>query len=179
MGYVLSLVDGALRFATQQGPISETAALGRGAFLVGYQGYGAFETLLYERDGDMQTRWASHGHYLVSETDVRVIEMENVLPSKMHLARLLPGGVVVRGARLDGYYTAKPSLRADNTALFFRNGALLAARDLVIDERLELGAADDGLLATPIVTGDRNAYFAFFGWRSRASEPPRLVRVDD
>jgi hypothetical protein len=49
-GYVVSLSDGVLRFMTEQGPISEVAALGEGAFLVGYQGYDSFETLLYGRD---------------------------------------------------------------------------------------------------------------------------------
>ena len=93
-GYVLSLSDGAIRFTTQQGPISEVAALSGGDFLVGYQGYGAFETLHYGRDGRIEGRWATHGHYAVAGDDIRVIEMENVLPSKMHLARIVDGGTV-------------------------------------------------------------------------------------
>jgi hypothetical protein len=54
VGYVLSLSDGELRFVTQHGPISEMAALGGGAFLVGFQRYGAFETLRYGREGQIE-----------------------------------------------------------------------------------------------------------------------------
>ena len=84
-GYVVSLTDGALRFTTKIGPISEVAPLGGGAFSVGYQGYGAFETLRYDRDGHVREQWASHGYYLVGD-GIRVIELENTPPSKMHLA---------------------------------------------------------------------------------------------
>lgn len=177
IGYVLSLAEGALRFTTKQGPLSEAAPLGDGAFLVGYQGYGAFETLRYERDGKAHTRWASHGYYLVTEADVRVVEMANVLPSKMHLARLLPNGAVVQGARLDGYQTSRPCQRRDGTALFVRDGALLAARDLAIDERLQLWAADDRLSSTPVLTNGQSAYLAFTK-ASSAGGSSQLVRAD-
>jgi hypothetical protein len=176
-GYVLSLDEGALRFATKKGPIQETAALGGGAFLVGYQGYGAFETVRYERDGLTQLRWASHGRYVISGADVRVIEMENALPSKMHLARLLPSGETVRGAWLDGYCTSLPCLLDDGTVLFFRHGSLQAARDLVIDERLDLGDPGDRFFSMSIAAGNQSAYFALSNWTD-ATESGRLVRVD-
>jgi hypothetical protein len=57
-GYVVSLTDGALRYTTQNGPIHEVAPIGEGAFLVGYQGYGAFETLQYDREGRVSERWS-------------------------------------------------------------------------------------------------------------------------
>jgi hypothetical protein len=66
-GYILAENDGELRFLTQQGPIQEVAPLGKGAFLVGFQGYGAFETLRYEREGQMQLRWPTHGYYAVTD----------------------------------------------------------------------------------------------------------------
>jgi hypothetical protein len=175
-GYVLSLTDGALRFTTQRGPLDATAALGGGAFLVGYQGYGVFETLRYGRDGFVQTRWASHGHYIPARDELRVIEMENVLPSQMHLARLLADGSVTRGARLDGYYTSPPCLRPDGTALFVRKGTLIAARDVAIDDRVELCAVDDRILSTQIAAAGESAYVALWG-RADAVRP-RLVRVD-
>ncbi len=174
-GYVVSLTDGSLRFTTSKGPISKVAALGGGAFLVGYQGYGAFETLRYERDGRVHTRWASHGYYVVEGDDVRVIEMENVLPSKMRLVRLLAEGAVEKGARLKGYYTSEPYLQADGTLLFFRAGELLAARNLSIDDRLVLGSADASSFATPIVGGDGSVYFVF---TPAGGEGSRLVRVE-
>jgi hypothetical protein len=151
--------------------------LGGGAFLVGYQGYGAFETLRYEHDGRTRTRWATHGRYVVTSSDVRVIEMENVHPSKMHLARLIPGGEVIRGAWLDGYYTSLPCVRADGTVLFFRDGALQAARDLQVDDRLELCDSRDRILSTPIVASDQSVYFAL-GSAPSSGESARLVRVD-
>jgi hypothetical protein len=174
-GYVASLTDGALRFTTQTGPISEVAPLGGGGFLVGYQGYGAFETLRYDRDGHVPERWASHGHYVVGDS-VRVIELENTLPSKMHLARLLPGGAVTRGDWLDGYYTSRPLLGADGTAYFFRNGAVLAARDLRIEERLALTAPDDRLFSTGVGGGERSYYLAYVQATGRAGAT--LVRID-
>jgi hypothetical protein len=176
-GYVLSLDDGALRFTTKQGPIHATASLGGGAFLVGYQGYGAFETLRYERDGRTRTRWATHGHYVVASNDVRVIEMENVFPSKMHLARRTLGGEVIRGAWLDGYSTSLPCVHADGTVLFFRDGALQAARDLQIDDKLELCDSRDRIPSTQIVAGDQSAYFAL-GSAPSSGDSARLVRVD-
>jgi hypothetical protein len=175
VGYVVSLSDGALRFTTQQGPISEVAPAGGGAFLVGYQGYGAFETLHYDRDGRVSERWASHGYYLVGD-GVRVIELENTLPSKMHMVRLLAGGAVAKGEWLDGYYTSRPLLGADGTAYFFRKGAVLAARDLSIDERLVLIAPDDGVFSTAIAGGERGFYLAYTGGTGEAGA--RLVRID-
>jgi hypothetical protein len=177
-GYALSLADGTLRFTTKMGPLSEAATLGNGAFLVGYQGYGAFETLRYERDGRGSMRWASHGHYLVTGDDIRVIELENVLPSKMHIARLLPDGSVVRGAWLEGYYTSRPHLRSDGTILFCRAGALVMARDLAIERRLAIASADEDLLSTRIVGDDESAYFALTPIRLGDAKP-RLVHVID
>ena len=174
-GYVASLADGTLRFTTQTGPISKVAAVGGGAFLVGYQGYGAFETLRYDRDGRVAERWASHGHYLVGD-GVRVVELENRLPSTMHLARLLPGGAVTRGDWLDGYYTSRPLLGADGTAYFFRKGVVLAARDLAVAERLPLTAADDGLFSTAIAGGEHGFYLAYT--QRAQSAGASLVRVD-
>ena len=89
-GYAVSLVDGAPHFVTKLGPIDEVAVLGGCEFLVGYQGYGAFETFLYDASGQAKTRWQSHGFYAIHNQDIRVIEMETVLPSKMRLVRPAP-----------------------------------------------------------------------------------------
>lgn len=173
-GYVVSLADGELRFTTRTGPIDEVAAIDEGAFLVGYQGYGAFETLRYDRDGCVPERWASHGYYLVGD-GVRVIELENRLPSTMHLVRLLPGGVLTKGEWLDGYYTSRPLLRADGTAYFFRKGAVLAARDLSIDERLVLTTTDELLFSTAIA-GDAAGRGFYLAYTQGADT--FLVRID-
>jgi len=174
-GYVLSLADGAVRFTTQKGPISEVAPLGGGAFLVGFQGYGAFETLRYERDGRMQSRWQSHGFYVIKNDDVRVVEMENTLPSKMHLVRLLPNGSVVKGDWLDGYYTSTPFHRTDGTLYFYRNGEILVAQDIAIDERLTISTPEGMLYSTRIVGDERGICFAYM---HAGKIGARLVRVN-
>src|SRR5262245_58487755 len=45
IGYAVALTDGALRYTTQRGPIHSVKAWSPGAFLVGYMGYGLFETV--------------------------------------------------------------------------------------------------------------------------------------
>ena len=80
IGYVTSLRHGALRHVTKQGPIHCVQPLGSGAFLVGYMGYGAFETVLYSGHGTEQQQWNSHGHCVVSGSDIVVIEMNNANP---------------------------------------------------------------------------------------------------
>jgi hypothetical protein len=172
-GYVVSLADGALRFTTRSGPIDEVAPLGAGEFLVGYQGYGKFETLRYDRSGREAERWESHGYYVVGD-DVRVIELENV-HSKMHLVRLLPGGEVTKGAWLDGHYTSRPFLDTDGTIYFFRKGDLLSARDLSITERLLLTAGDRSF-STEIVKREQSLYFAYS--QESAGTRARLLRID-
>jgi hypothetical protein len=159
-GYIVSLSDGVLRFMTEHGPISEVAALGGGAFLVGYQGYSSFETLRYERDGRVQMRWPSQGHYVITGEDVRVIECSNHTSSRLHLARLLPDGSVAKGARLYGTDASPPFLRADGTLFFVREGAVLAVGDLSIKERLKLRPPDDSYHSYAVAGDDTGIYIA-------------------
>ncbi len=84
---------------------------------------------------------------------------------------------MTKGAWLGGYYTSPPFLAADGTLFFFRNSTLMAARDLLIDEQLELGLPDDRLCSTEIVSGDRSLYFAYMR-PTATEETARLVRVD-
>lgn len=172
-GYVVGLDDGALRYVTRTGPITEVAPAGGGAFLIGYQGYGAFETLRYERDGTVTGRWPSHGHYLVGQ-DVRVIELTNAGAS-MHVTRLLPRGAVTRGERLEGYYTSRPLVAPDATAYIFRAGAVLAVRDLSIERRLRLASPGDNLYSTAMAGTEEALCCAYM----QAAMEPRatLVRV--
>jgi hypothetical protein len=176
-GYVVSLADGSLQFVTKLGPIHEIAAFGSGEYLVGFQGYGAFETLLYAANGQVQARWPSHGRYVIYDRDIRVIEMENVLPSKMRLARLLPGGALTKGDLLNGYYTSTPHLRADGAYVFYRDGTLFAARETSISEHIMLCSPDESVYSTKIVADDRGMYFAYTR-RSDNLFATSLVRVD-
>ena len=175
--YSLSLDDGSIRFTTKTGPLHNVGALGDGAFLVGYQGYGAFETLRYERNGFVQASWASQGHYVISGRDIRVIEVDNTIPSRSHIARLAKGGTVRKGAWLVDPQPSAPFLSEDGWLFFICNEELLAARNLSIHKRLVLWPPDISLFPTEIVGNATSIYLAF----SQHSPNPfvaRLVRVD-
>jgi hypothetical protein len=154
MGYAVALADGALRYTTAQGPIDQVASRSPGEFLVGYMGYGAFQTVLYDRGGNRLHRWDSQGHYVISGDDVRVIEMENRGVSRSRLARLNDDGSVIRGDLLEGYSTSEPYLHDDGTIYFARDGMLVAARDLLIDDRIVIRKrSEDGVFHTRVLAG--------------------------
>jgi hypothetical protein len=70
-------------------------------------------------------KWPVDGYVsLLPSGAIHVIEMENVLPSKMYASALMHGGVVNRGSHLDGYYTSRPALTADGELIFWRNDEL-------------------------------------------------------
>jgi hypothetical protein len=82
---------------------------------------------------------------------------------------------VTKGEWLDGYYTSRPLLGADGTAYFFRKGAVVAARDLSVDERLVLTAPHDDLFSTAIAGGQQGFYLAY---SQAGSAGASLVRID-
>ena len=127
-------------------------------------------------DRALTASWASHGHYAIKDDDVRVVELENVLPSKMHLVRLLPGGSVQKGAWLDGYATSRPLVRADGTLVFFRDGSLYVARDLSIDASVVLCAPNETLHTLPVV-GDRESAYVSYVRESDSHRSGLLERV--
>ena len=128
--YGIDVATGGVVYTTPPGPYQELAAAHEpGAFLVGVQGYGAFETRLVDREGHAGTTWASHGIALLGEP-LRLIELENTLPSRSHVAILLPDGRVEHGARLPGYYTSRVIVASDGRAVFWRDDALvIVSRD--------------------------------------------------
>jgi hypothetical protein len=183
MAYVVSVDDGAFRYSTEMGPIQEVAALDGGEFLAGYEGYGAFSTYRYGADGTIVDRWRSHGHYVVRDEDIRVVELRGD-GGAMHLTRLKPNGTIARGARLDGYYTSRPCTSPDGLLLFFRRGLVYAVRNLSIAERLPVFDRDENVFATEMEIGPGCVYVGF-----TVHHPPRdpsrrlefesyLVRVD-
>lgn len=142
VGFVISSRHGEIVFTTAAGPIDQVAGLDDGRFLVGYEGYGDFDTLRYGRDGRVEDAWASHGFYVVDGTDVRVVETRGSTASKSHLARLESGGRVRRGAELPGYYTSPPLVRADGSLIFVRAGQVFFCRDLEVIETTTISGAD-------------------------------------
>ncbi|MFI6880021.1 hypothetical protein ACIBL6_41925 [Streptomyces sp. NPDC050400] len=125
--FFLDLADGAVVSATSPAPSGRKAIAGPGEFLIGSQGYGEFTTGRYDREGNVTVRWASHGALLVDDGGtVRGPELENRLPSRSRFRRLAPDGSLVDGPALTGYSTSCPAMDREGTAVFWRDGKLLA-----------------------------------------------------
>jgi len=128
IGFGIDVETGSVLYATPPAPHGELApapatAAGPGAFFVGLQGYGFFETSLVDRDGRAVTRWQSHGIVLPGDP-VRVIEKENRLPSRCRVSTLHADGTVARGVHLPSYYTSPVVIAADGSAVFWRDHAV-------------------------------------------------------
>jgi hypothetical protein len=135
IGYGIDVHSGSLVYTTPPAPYAEiSGALDVGSFLVGIQGYGAFETRLVDRNGVVRTIWPSHGLAVIG-SPTRVVELENVLPSRSHVATLLDDGTVSRGAHLPGYSTSPVLVGDDGSLVFWRENALM--RVTPDNERLE------------------------------------------
>jgi hypothetical protein len=125
--YCLDVDNGRLLWTTPLRPSSSLAIAGQGEFLVGVQGYGAFDTYHYGPDGAVRQHWPSHGYLLVTgEGEFRGVEMENSMPSRMSFSVFLRDESVRKGPHLNGYYTTYPVLDAQGVAAFWRNGKLRA-----------------------------------------------------
>ncbi|MGQ4487412.1 hypothetical protein ACN6LM_004460 [Streptomyces sp. SAS_281] len=140
--FFLDLDSGATISVTAPAPTGRKAIAGPGQFLLGSQGYGAFSTGRFGRDGVETARWASHGAMLVDKNGgVCGPELENSLPSRSRFRQLAPDNSLVDGPPLTGYYTSYPAMDSEGTAVFWRDGKLLA-----VDTDLaghELFAMDD------------------------------------
>ncbi|WP_078096083.1 hypothetical protein [Streptomyces sp. fd1-xmd] len=140
--FFLNLESGETISATSPAPTGRKAIAGPGQFLIGSQGYGAFMTSLYGRDGAETASWASQGAMLVDRNgSVSGPELENHLPSRSRFRRLTPDNTLVDGPALTGYYTSHPAMDCEGTTVFWRDGKLLA-----VDADLaghELFAMDD------------------------------------
>ncbi|WP_326674950.1 hypothetical protein [Streptomyces sp. NBC_01237] len=140
--FFLNLDSGETVSATSPAPTGRKAIAGPGQFLIGSQGYGAFTTGRFGRDGAETARWASHGAMLVDRNGrVSGPELENHLPSRSRFQRLAPDNTLVDGPALTGYYTSHPAMDCEGTTVFWRDGKLLT-----VDTDLaghELFAMDD------------------------------------
>ncbi|MEU8433834.1 hypothetical protein AB0F18_13080 [Streptomyces sp. NPDC029216] len=155
--FFLDLQDGATISATSPAPTGRKAIAGPGQFLIGSQGYGAFTTGRFGRDGAETARWAGHGAMLVDEDgSVGGPELENHLPSRSRFRWLAPDGTLVAGPALTGYYTSYPAKDREGTTVFWRDGKLLA-----VDADLaghELFAMDDSraVISRALLLNDGN-----------------------
>ncbi len=132
--YMINLETGELRWVSRPGPMSWVAVDGDRSFLIGRQGYGAFESELRSPDGTRYQTWESHGLPIIDGVgNITLVEMSNYLSVPQHVARLDPDGSVTRGTRLPGYPSTHPVLSADGRIVFFRAGLLF-----VVDHDLEV-----------------------------------------
>ncbi|MFD8963184.1 hypothetical protein ACFV0W_41220 [Streptomyces anulatus] len=140
--FFLDLDSGETVSATSPAPAGRKAIAGPGQFLIGSQGYGAFTTGRFGRDGAEIARWASHGAMLVDKNgSPSGPELENCLPSGSRFRRLAPDNTLVDGPALTGFSTSYPAMDCEGTTVFWRDGKLLAVdKDLV---GYELFAMDD------------------------------------
>lgn len=127
VGYGLDLATGALVYTTAAAPHDKLAPGPlAGQFVVGVQGSGAFRSALIDRDGCALVHWDSQG-IQISRDPLRVLEMENVSPSRCRIATLGSDGSVQHGAHLPGYHTSPVVVAPDGAAVFWRNNAVMRA----------------------------------------------------
>ncbi|MER7849030.1 hypothetical protein ABTZ03_34395 [Kitasatospora sp. NPDC096077] len=120
---LLDLADGALVTELRG---EHGAALGAGGrFVLGLEGYGAFDTWAHDRDGAVVDAWRSYGHYVVGD-GLRVVETDRRHPTGSRVVRLLPGGAVERGPLLADAQAPAPLVLDDGTLLVLDAGVLRA-----------------------------------------------------
>ncbi|MFI9724378.1 hypothetical protein ACIHFE_32880 [Streptomyces sp. NPDC052396] len=125
--FFLDTTTGRLVAATRPGPSHHKAVVGPGEFLIGSQGYGAFSTARYDSSGAVVQEWPTHAMLLIDRHGaITGPESENVMPSRSRFVGLDTDGTVRRGPALSGYYTTYPALDDEGTAVFWRDGRLLA-----------------------------------------------------
>lgn len=125
ISYCVNTLNGERIWNTQPKPTGNKIALKDGCFLIGSQGYGAFDTWCYNHEGDIDTHWKTHGYIVISENDtLRIIEMSNRSPSQVHAAILESDGSIQRGDHLEDYYTSYPVLDTNDNMWFWRSGAI-------------------------------------------------------
>lgn len=169
---LLDLADGRL-VAELRGERGAVRADGR--FVLGLDGYDFFDTWEYDRDGTRTDAWRSYGHY-VAGTGLRVVETNRESGTDGWVVRLLPGGVVERGARLTDRTPPEPLVLRDGTILVL-DGTVVravgrgldstvlaelaeASADLSWSTRRKLWWDGDGIAAVVAVphADDRNLY---------------------
>jgi hypothetical protein len=144
INYLLDLATGEIINSTTPAPIGHKAISGIGEFLIGVHGYDEFATIRYTRTGDEAVRWPAHGAMLIDHAGKLLgIEVDNRATAQPRLRVMERDGSVSDGPALAGHSTAHPALDRDGTAVFWRNGALVA-----IDAGLSLhelfSVEDDG-----------------------------------
>ncbi|WP_285471970.1 hypothetical protein [Actinoplanes sp. NBRC 101535] len=152
---ILDATTGGIVTVTPPAPYKHKAISGPGSFLVGQQGYGAFTTTHYDAEGHAHQTWPSHAMMLVDRHGtVSGPESENILPSRSRFRVLNADGSLRDGPPLSGYHTTHPALDADGTAVFWRDGRLLAV-DADLQARTLYAQNDDRSVMSRILLLDQ------------------------
>lgn len=124
--YILDLGTGRLLWKSKAAPIANAVALNNGFFLMGIQGYGAFETHLFDENKDEIMIWNSHGiDFVTDEGNIMSIQMSNDLSVPQHIVKLHSNGEITsHSEQLPGYHTSKPLLFSDRRVFFWRGDHL-------------------------------------------------------
>ncbi len=160
--FCLNWADGRTDWVTEPRPEGSVALAGPAEFLLGVQGYGAYDLYLYDRDGNQRQHWASHAEVVVTETgELRGVEMENCLPSRMHFCVFERDGTVRKGPHLDDYYTTYPVVNRHGIAAFWRHGKLRTV-DALLEERTlweDRGLAERSVMTRMLLADDGTLVF--------------------
>lgn len=153
ISYFLDAATGEIIGTTGPAPIGRKAISGPGEFLIGVQGYDEFATVRYTRAGAEATRWPTHGDMIIDHAGTLFgLEFDNRTAAPPRLRVMGRDGSLSDGPVLTGYSTAHPALDRDGTAVFWRNGRLLAVdaahtpRELFSEEGASLVSASRILL---------------------------------
>ncbi|MGY3795150.1 hypothetical protein [Aquimarina sp. 433] len=126
ISFCLNINTGSIQWQTKPAPFESVCGLKNGEFLIGHQGYGAFDTNLYSKDGKIIEKWESVGAVVVNSNDeIFAIEMDNNTSSKLHFVELKKGGKVKKGKRIPGYYIINPVIDDLGNTIFWRNNELM------------------------------------------------------
>ncbi|MBB1154422.1 hypothetical protein H4281_14870 [Amycolatopsis sp. DR6-1] len=125
--FFLDLADGTVLARTPPGPRCRCAIAAPGEFLIGEQGYGIFRTTRYDRAGTAVQQWPSHALLLIDRNGgIRGPESENIRRLRSRFRGLAEDGTLFGGPLLRDYYTTYPALDRNGTAVFWREGQLIA-----------------------------------------------------
>lgn len=104
---------------------SHSAMLPNGNFLLGLEGYDAFDTWLYDEQGNELQQWRSFGPYVIDEQGgIRVVECDGNAPTHSHIAKLHLDGYIERGPALNHGQVPPPLVVEENDLLIFDHGSL-------------------------------------------------------
>lgn len=160
--FFLDTVTGRLVAASRPGLCHHKAIVGAGEFLIGSQGYGAFSTAHYDSSGAVVREWPTHAMLLIDRhCAISGPESENSTPSRSRFVGLEPDGTVRRGPALSGYYTTYPALDREGTAVFWRDGRLLAVdADFQMRELFALEGEKRAVMSKIMLLGQGQLAFA-------------------